>query len=161
MSLTPEDLIDMKVNLNLLRYFYPEVINTLGRYANTPESLEEQIMILGEKIGKVAGGVWKKRYKKIIDVIKDIRKMLGASSLKLKPFKDRIEVTDKKCPLCIEAVETTNIHYCIIISGFVQGFFKEYLNRIEFPYKEIIAKTVKSRSSGDEICKHILSFTST
>ena len=155
----PNDfIIKKKLNLNLVKTGYPEVISAMRRLGGSVEFVKEQLKIMGQKVGRYIEEYWNRDFKSLETTIKDLYKLIGRKKLKIIRTQDHFQLIDRNCPLCWKPIEITNIHYCGILTGTVEGFFERYLPKIQTPYKTVKAETVKSRSSGDQFCVHEIDF---
>ena len=125
--LIPNDfVIKKKLNLNLIKTGYPEVISAMRRLGGSLEFVKDQLMIIGRKVGHYIEEYWDRDFKDLETTIKDLRKLLGKAKLKIIRKQDHFQIIDKTCPLCWKPIEITNIHYCAILSGTIEGFFESY-----------------------------------
>ena len=161
MTCKPEDLLYKKVNLNLFRLFWPEFITTLSRYTDSMESLESKLFELGKNIGEYIGKYWNIKYANFKKMIKQTFKFFSSSNnFKINKYQNKVEIIDKDCILCRTAIEATKIHYCVVVSGFLEGILTKITDRFileNFP-KNYIGRTKMSISSGDPVCKHEIDF---
>ena len=157
----PEDFLGKKINLNLFRYFWPEFVANLSRYVESPEVLEKKLFELGKYIGNYVGKNWNIKHGNFKKMINQTFKFFTASKkFNVKRYRDKVEIIDRDCIFCRTAIEATKIHYCIVISGFLEGILTKISTRFSlenFP-KEYMGKTLMSMSSGDKVCKHQISF---
>ena len=161
MACKPEDLLHNKINLNLFRLFWPELVAAISRYTDSVEFLESNLIELGKFMGNYVGDYWDIKHSNFKKMIKQTFRFFAASKkFKVKKYKDKIEIIDKDCILCRTAIEATKLHYCIVISGFLEGILKKISARfiLENLPREFIVNTTMSVSSGDDICKHEILF---
>ena len=162
MSNTPEYLIKKKINQNLLRLVYPEFFSVIKDYSESLEFLENQFKILGKNIGAYIANFWKleKKYKNLKNLVKALTKFIN-NKPKIKIIqKDEnlIKVIDRDCIFCWSFIESIEVHMCIIIAGFLEGFLNVFSNKFDLLYTNFDVKTIYSQSTGDDFCYHEISF---
>ena len=153
-----EVLINQKINLKLLRYGCPAFISTLKRLGGSRDFAEEQFRSLGRKIGFYVGQRWDKKYKNIKDLVKDTFKSFGSKKFEIKSSKDKFIIMDRDCMLCWHLIDTSDVPFCVIISGYVEGFLESFSKKTSLIYPKATTQTIQSRSTGDDICKHEVRF---
>ncbi|MBD3229349.1 MAG: hypothetical protein GF329_14285 [Candidatus Lokiarchaeota archaeon] len=159
-----EKLIKESASSYLIQMIYIEAYAYLRQKYGSVETLNNKLKAMGRRIGRSVFKYYKPPHKSITGNVKEIIKTIaGIQNTELK--KDYLEGTKdlrgfsivfKKCPLCVEEVETEGVHYCTptmcimeeyINLGLKAGYVKKDFNRVE-------GKVLKSVSGGDDVCEY-------
>ena len=161
-----QDLFEAKVSLMVAVRSLPEVVGFLVSKRG-PEQAEEDLRDIGNIILQRILMVWSPKNRKPFKVFKELmqkffgnKKLKGKVEERIDGMTSKIIVRDYNCPLCPskkgEELEVSEIHYCVAISGFLEGTLNHLIEYKVVPFTKAKCRTVASRGSGDEYCEHII-----
>lgn len=163
-----EDLLGSKALLMPIKRSSPEIIGFLIAKRGA-EQAEKDLYDIGGLIAQRVLMVWSPKKTEPFKVFKEAgRKFFGNKKIKKRVLEringrdSKISVQDRKCPVCptekgqeLEE-QLKEINHCVMISGFIEAILKHLIETQPVPYNEIKCETVKSISSGDDYCEHII-----
>ena len=161
-----QDLYEAQVSLMVAVRSLPEVVGFLVSRRG-PEQAEEDLRDIGNTILKRILMVWSPKNTKPFKVFKELmhkffgnKKLKGKVEERIDGMPSKIIVRDYNCPLCpskkVEELEVSEIHYCIAISGFLEGILNHLVEYKVVPFTKAKCNTVASVGSGDKYCEHII-----
>ena len=163
-----EELIGTKALLMPIKRSSPEIIGFLIAKRGLEQAAKD-LYDIGGLIAERILMVWSPKKTEPFEIFKEAgRKFFGNKKIKKRVLErvngrdSIISVQDRNCPVCptekgqeLEE-QLRKINHCIMISGFIEAVIKHQIATQSLPYSDIKCETVKSVSSGDEYCEHIL-----
>lgn len=154
-ELSREELMKIKNQEAFIPIIYSEIVSILKtRFGNdyTLQRLRE----MGHKLANGLLKYWKpKNIKSIPDIIIETYKSFLYRKLKVKKVLDKIYVHDQQCPVCYLDISDSDIPFCIVISGLIEGLING-LRKFNPRLPEVKCDTIASRSMGAGACVHAI-----
>ncbi len=161
-----QDLFNAKVNMMVSKRALPDVVAFLIGKRGAKQA-EEDLRDIAKIITQRLLVAWMPKERKPYKVFKEMmntffnnNKIKGKILERRNKRPSKIALRDYNCPICPEQrgeeVEISEIHYCIAISGTMEGIFGHLIDSDLVPYTHVQCQTVKSKGSGDKYCEHHL-----
>ena len=125
---TPQYFANMKLSAMLLRMVYPTVLTDFANHMELSE-VKERLFRIGKRSGEQLFEYFKVKGNKIEKIIKEIFKKIWDSKVKIRKEEDGdvLFLETKDCPVCgdLPPLELEDLHYCIPVAGFLEGYLNE------------------------------------
>ena len=163
-----QDLYEANVNMMVAKRALPDVVAFLIDQRGAAQA-EQDLKDIARIITQRLFLAWYPKSRTPFKIFQEMMRIFfGNKKIKGKVLErkngkpSKIAIRDYNCPICPdkkkgEEVKVSEIHYCIAISGTMEGVISYLISENAIPYMSVSCTTTKSVGSGDDLCEHILS----
>ncbi len=158
-SSTSEELIKMSFLSGVITDFYGQLVPKLMEKYDDGQKVADILKIFGKRLIIRFQDYWTPNSTDIGSILKETYKLIMRRSVRrvIEVEKNKKWIlVDSSCILCGKRAKPfSDVHYCTLIAGIIEGGINHLRERKGFEHlPKIKAKTIASKTNGDDFCKH-------